>query len=137
MRARIDQVIADALGDEPCVVGAHSLGSVVAYNVLRDRSATPQYPGLVTLGSPLGIRAIKQQLPTPLVSPPCIRQWFNAYDDRDVVALVPLDAQRFNVLPPIENKGDVLNFTDNRHGIEGYLVDPVVAQRVVRGLQSL
>jgi hypothetical protein len=136
VRAQIDQVIADALGDGPCVVLAHSLGSVVAYNVLRTRSVTPRYPGLVTVGSPLGIRAIKQQLATPLVSPPCVSHWFNAYDDRDVVALVPLDAQRFNVTPPIENKGDVLNFTENRHGIEGYLADPEVARQVVLGLQS-
>lgn len=50
---------------------------------------------------------------------------------------VPLDApQTFNVTPPIANKGDVLNFTDNRHGIEGYLADPVVAQQVVWGLQT-
>lgn len=136
VRAQIDQVIADALGDGPCVVLAHSLGSIVAYNVLRTRLAMPSYPRLVTVGSPLGIRAIKQQLATPLVSPPCVSHWFNAYDDRDVVALVPLDAERFNVTPPIENKGDVLNFTENRHGIEGYLADPVVAQRIVRGLQG-
>lgn len=137
VRAQIDKVIADALGEGPCVVLAHSLGTVVAYNVLRTRAATPRYPKLVTVGSPLGIRAIKQQLATPLISPPCIGQWFNAYDDRDVVALVPLDAQTFNITPPIENKSDVLNFTENRHGVEGYLTDPVVAQRVVQGLQNL
>ncbi len=85
VRAQIDKVVADALGNEPCVVVAHSLGTVVAYNVLRTRAATPQFPKLVTVGSPLGIRAIKQQLATPLVSPPCVGQWFNAYDDRDVV----------------------------------------------------
>lgn len=61
-------------------------------------------------------------------------QWFNAYDDRDVVSLVPLDDQTFNITPPIENKSDVRNFTDNRHGIEGYLADPVVAQQIVQWL---
>jgi pimeloyl-ACP methyl ester carboxylesterase len=136
VRAQIDKVVADALGDGPCVVVTHSLGNVVAYNVLRARAATPQYPKLVMVGSPLGIRVIKQQLATPLVSPPCVWQWFNAYDDRDVVALVPLDGQTFNVTPAIENKNDVLNFTDNRHGIEGYLADPVVAQQVVLGLET-
>jgi len=136
VRAQVDKVVADALGDEPCVVLAHSLGTVVAYNVLRARAAMPYYPKLVTLGSPLGIQAIKQQLATPLVSPPCIGQWFNAYDDRDVVALAPLDDRTFNVTPPIINKSDVLNFTDNRHGIEGYLADPVVARQVVLGLES-
>lgn len=137
VRARINSIVADALRtDELCVVLAHSLGTVVAYDVLRERAATPQYPGLVTVGSPLGIRAIRQQLATPLVSPPCVAHWFNAYDDHDVVSLVPLDAQHFNVTPAIENKSDVLNHTDNRHGITGYLTDPVVAQRIVRALES-
>lgn len=133
VRARIDAVVAAALGNGPCVVLAHSLGSIVTYNVLRTRQAEPRYPRLVTVGSPLGIRAIRQHL-MPLVSPPCIGHWFNAYDDRDLVALVPLDAKNFGVTPAIENKSDVLNFTDNRHGIAGYLADPVVAQKIVQFL---
>jgi hypothetical protein len=47
-----------------------------------------------------------------------------------------LDAQTFNVTPPIKNKSDMLNFTDNRHGIEGYLADPVVARQLVLELKS-
>lgn len=134
VRRRVDAVVAAALPDEPCVVLAHSLGSVVAYNVLRERPELPRYPRLITVGSPLGIRAIRQRLDTPLVSPRCIGHWFNAYDDRDVVALAPLDESTFNVLPAIENKRDVLNFTDNRHGIAGYLADPVVASKIVEWL---
>lgn len=136
VRAQIDKVIAYALGEGPCVVLAHSLGTVVTCNVLRPWAATPRYPKLVTVGSSLGSRAIKQ-LATPLISPPCIGQWFNAYDDRDIVALVPLDAQTLNITPLIENKRDVLNFTENRHGVEGYLTDLAVAQQVVQGLQNL
>jgi hypothetical protein len=134
VRARIDKVVADALSNEPCVVVAHSLGTVVAYNVLCGRAPAPQYPKLMTVGSPLGIQTIKQQLATSLVSPPCVEHWFNAYDDRDVVALVPLDDRTFNAIPPIANRSDRLNFTDNRHGIEGYLADPVVAQQIVKWL---
>jgi pimeloyl-ACP methyl ester carboxylesterase len=77
VRAQIDKVVTDALGNEPWVVVAHSLSTVVAYNVLRAWAVTPQYPKLVTVGSPLGIRAIKQQLATPLVSPPYVGHWFN------------------------------------------------------------
>jgi hypothetical protein len=47
---------------------------------------------------------------------------------------VPLDAKNFDVAPPIENKRDVMNFTDNRHGIAGYLADPVVAAKIVEYL---
>jgi hypothetical protein len=135
VRKQVDKVVADAIGDEPCVVVAHSLGTVVAFNTLRARAASPECLRLVTLGSPLGIRAIKNRLtPTPISSPACVRSWFNAYDDRDPVALVALDAANFDVQPPIENKSDVANFTDNRHGIEGYLSDPVVARKLVEVL---
>lgn len=134
VRARIDAVVAAALGDGPCVVLAHSLGTVVTYNVLRTRQTDPRYPRLITVGSPLGIKAIKQHLNKPLVSPPCVKHWFNAYDDRDLVALAPLDNRNFGVSPPIENKSDVQNFTDNRHGIAGYLADPVVAQKIAQWL---
>jgi hypothetical protein len=50
------------------------------------------------------------------------------------VALRALDARAFDVNPPIENKGDVSNFTENRHSIEGYLADPVVAEKIAQSL---
>jgi hypothetical protein len=66
-------------------------------------------------------------------SPACIDGWYNALDDRDVVALYALRPVRFP-LEDIENKIDVDNFTRNRHGIEGYLSDPEVAERIHRAL---
>lgn len=130
VRKKIDDIVAAAFSGEPCVVLAHSLGTVVAYNVLLTRAAAPPVVRFITVGSPLGIRGIKRHLASPLSSPRCVQSWFNAYDDRDVVALVALDARGFDVAPPIENKSDVLNFTDNRHGITGYLADPVVATKI-------
>ena len=80
------------------------------------------------------LRGVKRCLSTPLRSPACVHHWFNAYDDRDVVALSALDTRGFNVTPAIENKRDVMNFTNNRHGITGYLADPVVAAKIVEHL---
>lgn len=131
---KIDKLVDAAIGDGPCIVLAHSLGTIVAYNVLRRRDTTLRCPRFVTVGSPLGIRAIKRYLETPIGSPASVVRWFNAYDDRDVVALVALDNRNFDVIPPIENKSDVRNFTDNRHGIDGYLADPVVAAKLVEFL---
>lgn len=130
VRRRIDKVVDDAIGTGPCVVLAHSLGTVVAYNVLRNRKTALQCPLFVTVGSPLGIRAVKRYLDSPLMSPQGVAHWFNAYDDRDLVALRPLDHKNFGVAPPIENKSDVKNFTSNHHGIAGYASDPVVASRL-------
>ena len=67
----------------------------------------------------------------PLRSPPPVEAWYNAFDDRDVVALYPLDAANFPVQPSIENYGAVKNHTANRHGIVGYLDDPNVAKRIL------
>ncbi len=134
VRAKIDSVVATCCGSAGCVVVAHSLGSIVAYNVLYKRAAVPQAPRFITVGSPLGITAVRSRIERPLRSPPCVAHWFNAYDDRDVVALVPLDSSTFDVTPAIENKSDVKNFTDNRHGIDGYLADPIVAQRIASAL---
>ena len=134
IRRVIDTLVAGSMGSDACVVVGHSLGSVVAYNVLCDRAASPAYPRFITVGSPLGVRAIQRHLTPPLRSPACVTRWFNAYRPYDIVALRALDARTFAVAPPIENKGDVANFTDNRHSIEGYLADPFVAARIAEYL---
>lgn len=90
---------------------------------------------LVTLGSPLAVTAIRNAL-RPIGHPSCAPAWFNPTDPRDVVALYPLQTQRFGVDPEIENKTDVHNETPNRHGIAGYLGDPVVAQRIHAALSA-
>lgn len=118
------------------VVVSHSLGTIVAYKLLQAFSHEGGWniPLLVTLGSPLGIKAIRSHL-RPINHPSCVGEWFNARDKNDVVALNPLDAEHFDVTPAIENKSDVHNHTDNKHGIEGYLDDKEVAKRIYDALQ--
>lgn len=133
MRTAMDAGVRSAFtrGRETVVV-AHSLGTVVAYNVLRAPAAAGEelrVPLFVTLGSPLAVHVVKQQV-RPIGHPAPAAQWFNAMDPDDVVALFPLDADHFDVDPAIENKTDVDNFTANQHGIAGYLTDPVVAKRI-------
>src|ERR1700730_4932348 len=84
--------------DKPTIVVAHSLGSVVPYNVLRADTQALSVSLFTTVGSPLGIRAIRDQL-VPLAFPAHVRAWYNAYDTRDVVALFPLDNDNFPVSP--------------------------------------
>ena len=121
-------------GVETVVVG-HSLGSVVTYLLLRREGAALGWrvPLYVTVGSPLGVGAIRERL-APIAHPTCATRWFNATDRRDAVALHPLDATHFAVEPAIENKTDVHNTTSDRHGIRGYLTDPEVACRIHRAL---
>ena len=134
VRDQIDRVVGGALTQEPCVVVAHSLGSVVAYNVLRSDRRALHVPLLITVGCPLAIRAVRSQL-VPLNFPqPPVQVWNNAFDRRDIVALNPLDATNFPVNPAITNLNSVQNHTDNRHGIDGYLDDPTVARWVMDAL---
>ena len=118
------------------VVVSHSLGTIVGYTVLQRLAKEGQawrVPLLVTLGSPLGIRAVRSKL-RPIGHPACVAKWFNAYDPNDVVSLNPLDKNNFAITPGIENKGDIDNWTDNQHGIIGYLDDAVVARRIYDAL---
>jgi hypothetical protein len=117
------------------VVVSHSLGTVVAYNMLRREGAALGWkvPLFVTLGSPLAVNKIRQSL-SPNRHPECVGQWFNALDPDDVVSLYPLNKRHFPIVPIIENKTDIDNRTDNQHGISGYLDDPVVARRIYDAL---
>ena len=133
VRDEIDRIVAGQLTEEPTVIVGHSLGSVVAYSVLRSDRRSLQVPLFVTLGSPLGIRAIRDQF-RPLRFPTSVRAWYNAFDHRDVVALQSLDGANFPVEPEIENNPTVNNHTADRHGIVGYLDDPGVAKQILGSL---
>lgn len=117
------------------VVVSHSLGTVVAYNLLRREGGALGWnvPLFVTLGSPLGVTRIRDGL-KPIKYPGCVKRWFNAMDPDDIVALYPLDQTNFPVVPPIDNKTDIDNQTNNQHGITGYLNDAVVARRIYDAL---
>lgn len=133
VRTEIDRIVAAQLSTEPAVVVGHSLGSVVSYHVLRTDPRALCVPLYVTVGSPLGVRSIRKRL-RPLRHPGRGSAWFNAFDERDVVALYPLDQRNFPVSPAVVNYGKVKNHTDNRHGIAGYLDDGVVAGWVLGAL---
>ncbi len=132
VRKTIEGIVKPFLSSGPCVVVGHSLGSVVGYNLLSQTKAVVKK--YVTVGSPLAIKAIKQKLVLPLSMPISTQAWFNALDRRDGVALYPLDSEHFKIKPPIKNKTDVNNTTANRHGIKGYLDDPVVAREIYKVL---
>lgn len=127
VRKEIDRIVSKAIPDEPCVVVGHSLGTVVGYNMLYRTTPPRAVRQYISLGSPLGVKAIQKHMEKPGKIPSVVSSWRNAYDDRDVVALRPLSPNTFPGNPALENKSDVKNKTKNRHGIVGYLDDPVVA----------
>ncbi len=139
VQAHIENGVTEAFatcGSEETVVVGHSLGSIVAYRMLRDGGrVTCPVKTLITLGSPLGISVVRQAL-EPIGHPPGVGTWFNAYDDRDVVALNALDDRFFPVDPSIENFDGIRNESENHHHVQGYLSDPVVARRIAEALTT-
>ncbi len=137
VRRHINKIVLDCLTPGQWVVVSHSLGTVVAFNVLRSLATASgiTVPLFVTLGSPLGIEPVRDHLATPLDRPGCVKQWYNAYDPRDVVSLYALEAPAWDLRPPIANHKKVKNWTDNRHGIIGYLDDRLVAAEIEKALK--
>jgi len=129
----IDAIVEAMLTKEPTLVVSHSLGTVVAYNVVNKHRAEVPFVKHITVGSPLGIGAVSSKLGVP--------QnifgdggWYNAYDERDIVALNPLDDTYFGTDPAIVNYNQVKNKTSNRHGIIGYLNDAKVAAQIAAAI---
>jgi subtilisin family serine protease len=80
-------------GGGPFVVIGHSQGSMIAYKVLSQLAAADFDVRLfVTIGSPLGITEVQDQLELQLKTrklavPACVKSWLNVADPLDPVAL--------------------------------------------------
>jgi hypothetical protein len=135
VRDKIETGVEESItAQEETVIVSHSLGTVVAYCLLRRvaKSRGWTIPRLVTLGSPLAVSAIRQAL-APVAFPACVGDWYNARDKNDVVPLYPL-VPRFFPGPPVVDNNSVDNRTSNHHGIEGYLSDRDVAKAIDEAL---
>jgi hypothetical protein len=92
VRQRIRDRVVEQITEETKVLVGHSLGSVVAYEVLCGKDSSVE--SLVTLGSPLGTpHLIFDRLePAPRTGrgqwPRSIKRWTNVADQGDVVPLV-------------------------------------------------
>jgi hypothetical protein len=139
--AAVDRAVAD--GHHDMVVVAHSLGSIVAYDLCADFTASIRVRLLVTAGSPLGYPIVRRNLrggvegaddrSVPAVLDPIPGSpgrdrvwWLNAFDVLDVVALVHPLASRFSSGPQRIRDERTFNPTAP-HSVSDYLSDPDVA----------
>jgi hypothetical protein len=124
-----ERVSAAIPGNEPIVVLAHSLGTIVAYDVLASRDDL-DVRLLLTLGSPLGVgnvqRRIGDRSGPPARVPDHVAVWQNRCDPLDPVALEPTLADEF--LPAgfvqdglVDNEVGLAN-----HDLTGYVSTPEV-----------
>jgi hypothetical protein len=134
MRAPVRQALLDT--PRPKVVVAHSLGTIIFYDVLSE----PVFAGftidqLITVGCPLGIGNVQQKLrdgagrPNPVPKP--VRAWSNFADRFDPVALEATLRDEFD--PPKDFAVDeaVNNAARNNHDLPGYLSVGIVRQTIV------
>jgi hypothetical protein len=89
MKSGVDAVVARAVGPDCRILVGHSLGSVVAWEFVRQN---PDHPLdlFVTLGSPLGLEVVRNALPVPGYGvdarPSHVARWVNIRDPHDPVA---------------------------------------------------
>lgn len=126
----VDDIVKPYLKRSPQILITHSLGTVIAFKLLRemaDKGESSNIPLLITMGSPLALDAFKKNLGPPRRKAPFVKRWVNFYDPSDFVTLgKPLNAENF--ASEIENDGTVNNTTANCHGVVKYLPHPGVIE---------
>ncbi len=128
--AAVDEIVRPVIAAGPCIVVAHSLGTVVSYKLLR--SLGQQVPLLLTLGSPLGLAPVQNALGRPRVKPDGVARWWNGLDPNDAVTLgTPLTVSTF--AEGVVNKTTIDN-GDEPHAITRYLKDPDVRAEIAAAL---
>lgn len=133
-RAVRERVSASITADTRVIV-AHSLGSVVAYEVLCENRLRPEI-SLVTLGSPLGVRNLvfDRLEPSPVNGrghwPASVARWTNIVDRGDIVALTKRIAPLFG-----DRVTDVLVHNGAKaHDARPYLTAKETGRAIAEGL---
>lgn len=150
MRERVLGVVEKDLQDKlptggDVVVVGHSLGSIVAYDLLTRLPASHKVQMFVTAGSPLGLPIVQKNLlgkqsghqPTvPANVPARPAGWLNAYDVLDIVALIHPLAGTFEESVTGQIADERTHNPTGPHAIEDYLADPDVAVPISQALRS-
>ncbi|MEU5370669.1 hypothetical protein ABZ362_17110 [Streptomyces sp. NPDC005951] len=140
LAAKVRAFVRDEFNLDTTVVIGHSLGSVIAYDLLRHREvgATgtpgPAVHTLVTCGSPLGIPAVRRLMgitdATPLQLDSHIR-WVNVFDPDDFIT----GGAGLSAIASGLTEAQVDNGIGDPHAALRYLRTAPVARAVVGGRQ--
>ncbi|TCB52507.1 hypothetical protein E0H80_01225 [Acinetobacter sp. ANC 4779] len=128
------RIMCHIIPDEDHLIVAHSLGSVITYNLLH-QFTNFRIQRFITLGSPLAFKVIQAKLPLPICRPPQLHgDWFNFYSLNDFLTAFPLSEAPFNFEPPIINQA-IVTLINNPHSIMGYLEHPAVIKSIMDTLK--
>ena len=122
----------------PKVVVAHSLGTIITYDVLSEPAlAGLKVDLLVTLGCPLGIGNVQNRLrdragrPNPV--PKQVTAWSNFADRFDPVALEATLRDEFEPKTVVDDE-EVNNPSRSNHDLTGYLPIEIVRSAIVHAV---
>lgn len=74
----------------PCVIAAHSLGSLIAYGALRGRTGAPRGITFLSFGSQIGHPAVRDTLGGRIAPLPRLRRWWHIHNPHDPMFTRPL-----------------------------------------------
>lgn len=137
VREAIDAIVKPELTKGKMILVTHSLGTVIGFRLLRELAVEGKpvnCPLLVTMGSPLAMRAVSSRVQPPFAIPQGVGRWINAFDPADAVTLGKrLDASTF--CKGICNFADVDNSAeDSPHAARGYLRHPQTVDAITVAL---
>jgi len=120
----------------PKVIVAHSLGTIITYDVLSDPAlANLKDNLLITIGCPLGIGNVQNRLrngaPRPHPVPPALKTWRNFADRWDPVALDQTMRDEFDPPKNFAVDAEVNNPARDNHELLGYLSVAIVHDTIV------
>ena len=122
-RSQVLDLVREAIpAGVPVILVSHSLGTVVARDLLGDAELRDRTMLWITAGSPLGLDAVEKNLRTQGARNPGV-SWVSAYDVHDIVALGHPLLPSWG--PPLVDVK--VDNGDSPHSIERYLGHPEVA----------
>jgi hypothetical protein len=132
-RSQVLALVRDAIPPAgPIVLVSHSLGTVVARDLLDDAQIRGRATFWVTAGSPLGLDAVQKNLLAKGARNPGVN-WLSAYDVHDIVAL------GHPLLPTwgLPLRDVRVDNGDSPHSIERYLNHPEVAGSIGTAVRAV
>jgi len=137
IRKKLFDVLKIHKNDDVLLIG-HSMGSIIAYDVLVNHTNDCKVKTFITVGSPLGIPIIVSRIfeeQKSLSVPKNISKWYNHSDAEDLVAMdhtlkddFPENENNIKVEDMLVYNDYVINDKRNPHKVYGYLRTPEMAQ---------
>jgi hypothetical protein len=128
------RILASLEPDQTHIIVAHSLGTVIGYNLLQQLQTNYKIKRFITLGSPLAFKVIQSKLTPPIKRPICLSgDWHNFYSPDDFLTAFPLINAPFDFQPAILNTA-ISTFIHSPHQIAGYLQHPAVIKNILEVL---